>query len=371
MDSELTGRLALAVDKIPVVDIHSRVDAEDGSAMNAADAVLHTEIKSALLSAGVSPKVFDEDNSAADMLRRSLPKLSLIKNTSAYQTAAVILRDLYGIDELDESAADSESPDAKETLEKANVERVIGSVNWWMSVSEAENSKVAPGLRLDSLINEPHQQRTVDRLGEATGESVYEAADLRMAIKRLISDAADSGCRAISAAFNPRVTFERGNREAADRVLSLVVLGQRTNADDLRTLRSFVLSSVLEAAAENEMTFQLILGRVQPVAGDRSLPAFEPELLRNYTSIFVEHSGVNFDILLANTVHSQELAVIAGSYPNVYASGYGSFSSSPTHISRMLRERIEMLPMTRSCALFSAAPNAEWVYGDPGCSAVC
>lgn len=362
MANELTARLAAEIDKVPAIDIHSRVSADIPSAFNAADAIFHPEIKSALISAGVSAKALDDDNSLEDRLNRALPHLEKIKNTSAHQLLAQILRDLYGIDDPDESATDNDSPAPTETLEKANIEQIIGFAGWSRSVSEAEDLPIAPGLRLDALINEAHLPRTVDRLAEASGESILEAADLRKAIRRLIENAADSGCKALSATFNPRVTFERGNRDAADRVLSLVTLGQKTNSEDIRTLRSFVLASVLEAAAENELTFQIILGGVQPVSGDRRLAAFEPELIRNYAPIFVEHSPVNFDIILANAVQSHELAVFAGNYPNVYASGYGSFVSNQMHVTRMLRERIEMLPMNRSCALFSEAPNVEWVY---------
>lgn len=364
MASDLNKRLTDEIDKIPAIDIHSRVRSDEPSTSTAAEVIFHPEIKTLLIAAGVSSEAFEEDVSSADRLKKCLPHFPRIKNTAVFWRLDHLLRDLYGVESIDESCATNQGQSPKETLERANVERVVGVVNWWKGVEQAEDLPVVPGLQLDSLINQPHLSRTMDRLGEASGESIYEAGDLRKAVIRLIANAADSGCRALSASFNPKVTFERGSREAADRVLSLVMLGQKTSPDDRKSLRSFVMSSVLEAAAENELTFQLMLGTIESAPGETALPAFEPELLRSFLDVFEQYPSVNFDLYLANTVQSQELAALAAKVRNVYASGYPASVSHSMQVSKMLRERIEMLPMTRSCAFSSQAPNVEWIYGE-------
>jgi hypothetical protein len=68
-------------------------------------------------------------------------------------------------------------------------------------------------------------------------------------------------------------------------------------------------------------------------------------------------------VLAAHEGLCHELAVVSRSTPNVHPSGYWRFLSFPTHIRKIIRERIEMLPMTRCCGFASGASCVEWVYG--------
>jgi glucuronate isomerase len=192
---------------------------------------------------------------------------------------------------------------------------------------------------------------------------VYEAGDLRKAVSEVFRMAKEAGAVAASASFSPQVDFEEGSRDAADRILSLVLLGQKTGRDDRKTLRSYVMDLVLRACAEHEMPLQLMLGVRRPMPGDAAISAYDPAMVAGYAELFARHPGVKFDITTSNETLAHELAVLARNYRNVFVSGYWWYLMFPSSIRKLIRERVEMLPMTKSCGFFSDAYCVEWVYG--------
>ena len=81
MGGELYIRLAGELEKIPTIDIHSRIRADEPSAANAAEAFLHPEIKSALIAAGMNGKIFEGDFSVEEQLQKALRHIPHIENT--------------------------------------------------------------------------------------------------------------------------------------------------------------------------------------------------------------------------------------------------------------------------------------------------
>lgn len=370
MDMELFNELFSEIERIPMIDIHSHVDIDTPAAGDLSDIALYNHLQTELKSAGVAHEALEGSGPAR--VNAILPHLSKIRNTSTYWCLTQILEDVYDTGPLHEAdiqslqekvsktAADLNWP--KTVLDKANVSRVFITADW-RSRMPAKSECFIPILRLDSLINELHFPRTLDRLNEVADMTIYEAGDLKKAVNAIFEKAVAAGAVGVSASFNPQIDFEDGSRDSADRILSLVMLGQKTNRDDRRALRSYVMRVVLEACAEHRLPFQLMLGVRRPVADDRVISAFEPEMMAGYAALFSRHPRVRFDVFVSNEILAHELAVISGIYRNVYASGYWWYLSVPTHIRKMIRERIEMLPMNKSCGFFSDAYCVEWVYG--------
>lgn len=360
------------IESIPAIDVHSQLHINSPQAESPADILLPREIEAELRAAGAPPQVFDIV-SGREKLEKVHKRLPEIANTAAYWCLRQILADLFGIaqaphelsaDALWERVAEGSSgtdwPD--NVLRKANVSHVMSTCVWHRPVPQASGG-FSPVVTLDSLLNEPHTPRALERLTDVTGQTVYEAADLKKAIVELFERAKAAGAVAASGAYNPQVDFEPGSLDAADRVLSLVLLGQKTNRDDRRTLRSYVLDVVLAQCAQHSMPFQLMLGVRRGAAGDRSISGYETGMLVGYSEVFVRHADVLFDVIPANLTLAHEVAALARVYANVYVSGCTGFVAFPRHVRSLLRERIEMLPKGKCCALFSDEACAEWVYG--------
>lgn len=368
---QIFDELLAEIESVPTIDISTQISADAPAAANLSDIALSGEIRTELRAIGVSPEILENSNRKKALVEVviHLPKIS---NTTAYWCLTQILSDLYAegeaidngnLDELwnkvEKTASDPNWTAA--VLDRAGVSKVLLNCDWKRKLPAASD-KFAPVLRLDSLINEPHTSRTLDRLGEVTEQPVYEVADLKKAITNLFRRAKEAGVVAAAASFEPMVDFELGSRDAADRIISMTLLGQKADRDDRRAIRSYVMDLVLTECAEHAMPFQLMLGlRRKP--NEEIISAFEPGMLSMYTSLFSRHSQVKFDVIAANETLAHELAVISRNYRNVYLSGYWMYLMFPTHIRKMIRERVEMLPMTKSCGFLSDATCVEWVYG--------
>ena len=367
---ELFKQLLAEIEQIPAIDVHAHMRVKSPAAENLADIALYHMIAGELETAGVDPRVF-EIQDAKKRLAEASAGFPKIKNTTYYWCLTQILTDLYGagaphesdLEELwakvEKTASDPGWPET--VFAKANVARALVTGDWRNALPKA-SERLVPVLRVDSLVNEAHMTRTLELLTEATGQSVYEAADLRKAIVALFDKAKEAGAVAAAAAFEPQIDFEPGDRDSADRILSLALLGQKPNREDRKALRSYALDLALQNCAEHGMPFQLMLGIKHARLADRAITAYEPTSVMMYADVFARHSGVAFDVMAANETLCHELAVVSRNLRNVYLSGYWWYLAFPTHIRRMIRERVEMLPMTRSCGFFSDARCVEWLY---------
>ena len=227
---------------------------------------------------------------------------------------------------MEKTASDPGWPD--KVFAQANVERAFVTCGWQKPLPKA-SERFVPVMRVDELVEEAHLTRTLESLTEATGQSVYEASDLRKAIAALFEKAKEAGAVAAAAAFEPQVDFEPGNRDAADRILSLALLGQKPNREDRKALRSYALDLVLQNCAEHDMPFQLMLGIKHARMADRAVTAYEPTSVMMYADVFARHSGVAFDVTSANETMCHELAVVSRNLRNVYALGLLVVSGLP------------------------------------------
>ncbi len=368
---ELFNELLAEIERIPAVDVHTHMRVASPAASDLSQIALYHFITSELESAGLDPAVF-EIADAKKRLSEASAGFARIRNTTSYWCLTQILSDLYdtapphewNLDEIfgkvERTAGDPGW--VNQTLERANVSKVLATCDWRKPLPRA-SEKLVPVLRVDSLVNEPHVSRTLESLAEATGQSVYEAGDLKKAVAELFRKAKEAGAVAAAAPFEPQVDFERGDRDTADRVLSMVLLGQKAGRDDRKALRSYALDVVLQNCVECDLPLQLMLGIKHVRSADRAVAAYEPGSVAMYADLFKRHSTVMFDVFTSNDTVCHELAVVARNFRNVLLSGAWWYLEFPTHIRKMLRERIEMLPMTKCCGLFSDAWCVEWVYG--------
>ena len=370
MSTQEFTELLAEIDTIPAVDVHSRLQADAPAASDLAAMALNDVVLGELSSAN-APSEFFQTDGAKKMLQESIEYLPRINNTTTCWLLAQILGDLYDskpFDECDLQAlwqkVDSTATDAKwpeSVLERSNLTKDLHCCDWHRPLPQA-SEKFAPIIRIDSLINEAHTSRTLDRLNEATDQPVYEIADLKKAIVELFRRAKSAGALAASVSLEPQVDFEVGNRDAGDRVLSLVLLGQKVNRDERKALRSFVIDTVLDECKEYRMPIQLLVGKRYLRSGEREIAAYEPGMVAMYADLVGRHSGVKFDFLCAHDALARELAVLSRGFRNVFLSGSWMYLAFPSRMRQAIRERVEMLPMTKCCGLASDAESVEWVY---------
>ncbi len=372
MEMQIFRELLAEIDEIAAVDIHSHIRASSPAAADLSDIALYHYIKTELESAGVDPSLLEMENAKKRVLE-AVKQMPSIANTTTYWCLNQIVQDLYGTGEslhksdvealwtrVEQSANDPGW--VERVLDQANVSKVFLACDFRKRMPKASD-RFVPTLRLDALINEAHMGRTWDALAEAVDHQIYEVADVKKALGRLFEQAKENGAVAAAVAVEPATDFAEGDRSETDRILSLIQLGQKTNREDRKAIRSYAMDQVLKSCAEYEMPLQLMLGVRWARTADRRIAAYDPDMVTMYADLFTRHSGVTFDVFTASEQLNHELAVVSRLFPNVYLSGYWWYQMFPERIRSMVRERAQMLPMTKSCGFFSDAYCVEWVYG--------
>ncbi|MEM3546395.1 MAG: hypothetical protein QXU47_03025 [Candidatus Bathyarchaeia archaeon] len=368
--NEIREKLA----EIAVVDIHTHVNPEKPCADSAERIILYHYIATELATAGVPRDILEK----ADMAK-VLRNMEIIKNTSTFWCLLKILNDLYGLS--GEKIKPEDWDEVKRTIEsnsksprwfekvlhgKVKARRVFITLDYASPIPNYDPKIFVGGLRIDPLISRLSKE-SLDRLVKTTGVQINALRDLDESLNRIFKFFSRH-IKTVTVSLQPEDEFKLVNTEEADDSLRRIIEGLPLKRAQLRSLSSYIIYRVASLCEEHDIVFQIMLGVRRPVPGasppDYAIVAFNPNALTNYCNVlFSRFKDVKFDLILANSIQSHEIAVVAKNYPNVYFSGFWWYSFYP-HIMRAgLLERIQMLPRNKVNAFFSDAYVAEWIYG--------
>ena len=380
--------------EIPLLDVHTHLDAGHLPARGLDDVLLYHMVVSELASAGCPTRArVSEDPTLEEAqlrLAEALPFVPAIRNTSGWWGVRLILRDLYGVEPPDDEAG------------------------WW---------------RLDALIRE--------RAGDATwGRQILSRAGIRRACTELWrgrDGAADDMLQyALEWAFFARrqsgmddvVVYElerTWGQDTPEPPLPVTMGGHRPDVsrpvrtvdDALEAVAHYVRSipldrivstaqhlstdidfrSVSEAqmadalarrehagAAERDIYASFILEAfvtaleglpcpplLQFSIGAEPLPFETGSKLRQDTifdvaELVTRHPSVRFQFFLSSEHANQSFCTLVRELPNMSLAGYWWHNLFPGVIRKVIRDRLDMLPLTRQVAFFSDAYCADWSY---------
>jgi hypothetical protein len=106
---------------------------------------------------------------------------------------------------------------------------------------------------------------------------------------------------------------------------------------------------------------------LQLSVGGEPLPFETGSTLRQETvfqvaDLVARHPGVRFQFFLASEHANQSFCTLARELPNISLAGYWWHNLFPGIIRKVLRDRLDMLPLNRHIAFFSDAYCVEWSY---------
>ena len=84
--------------------------------------------------------------------------------------------------------------------------------------------------------------------------------------------------------------------------------------------------------------------------------------LSQYADMVARHPELRFAFYSASTHANQTLCTFVRELPNLALGGYWWHSFFPSYISRIISERLDMLPLNRQLGFFSDAYCLEWAY---------
>lgn len=372
------------LDHVSVVDPHCHVRPDNPSADSIADIVLYHHIWSELVSSGMPQhevtrsglphEVAPPDMEAAERVRRALPWLGNIANTTLGGFLRTLLRDLYGLDgelcedNLDEAinAVEERSSDPGWTEEvlrgRCGIEHSITVEGGGEPpLSGIHRGVEAPWVKIVSGKRTPAEM--LASFERDFGREIRSAAELSEYITRYVRELPD-GLRFVGVWPVPHLSADHATDADVDTTLRKARDGERLDPEEAGGFSYFAITALLEALRDTPVrgaTIQLICG-AEVLPPHRSVTQWAPA----YTGAVGRLAGANedfhFSLSTAADQLSQDLGILARHVPNVSVAGYWWHTLYPRYIRKSVETRIDMIPMNKIVAFFSDAYHIEWCY---------
>ena len=376
MQKRLFSELSKFVDTIPMIDIHSHIDASHPHARTSRDILFYHYIATELRSAGMPLELISPKLPVEDAIKNAVPFLQLIKNTSTYWYFIRMLKELYSFEHdeintknvnglLDAIYEGSKQADRYKWVlgEKAKIEKTFLTLRYDEAEPQFDPEFFAGALRLDPLISNLNKT-SLESLEKATSNSIKSLDDFSDSLNRIFKMFAS--CVAATVSFQPEDSFVNPTRLESEKAFKNLLGDSKLTPKEKQTLASFALRLALSLAEKSGFVFQVMLGAKRPVVGaapsDYAITGFESCTVSSLCPLFSEFSGLKFDVFTTTPLLSHQLAVVAKNYPNVHVSGYWWYTFYPTFIKQFLQERLQMLPRNKSNGFFSDGYVVEWSY---------
>ena len=363
----LSGRLLSAVEDIPLVDTHEHICAEEDRVRRHVD--FFTLVKHYVLQDAVSaglPRdsvevVSNEKASVADRWRAFEPFWKHVRFTGYGQALRIAIRDIYGVEEI-----------SAETLSKINhrmshenkpgiYRRVLVDRGKILYSVLDDDSNAAPAMpdsryfvyasRFDRFVT-PAGRGDIEELEKHTGVSITNLAGLKKAMERSFEQSLEADMVAVKSmlACQREDLFHEVEQADAERDFESLMAAQVPLSEDFRTsfrrpfrqLEDDMFHHLIRLAEAYGLPMQIHTGR--QAGNGNVLTNSNPTHLTNLFSLYPK---VKFDLFHMSHPYQGELAVLAKTFPNVYADFCWTHTISAPVARRALHEMLETAPINK------------------------
>ncbi|MEM0385665.1 MAG: amidohydrolase family protein [Nitrososphaeria archaeon] len=306
------------------------------------------------------------------------------KNTTYFEVINIALKDLYGVNELDENTIEVLS-------EKMKAVNRIGLYRWVLKekakirisifdgitdIVDVDREFFAPVVRLEDFIL-LRSREDVRRLSEATKIPIHSLKSLESALESEVQSILNKivGFK-IALAYRRDVHFEKTTFNEAEKVFNKIMGSERTfirytspdgirltmsdeiSVEEARPLQNYMVHRILETASRYRLPVQVHTGLQE---GNLNLVSnSNPLYLAN---LFMEYYNVKFDVFHGAYPYVRELAVLAKNFPNVYVDLCWLHAVSSSSAKYALNELLDMVPANKIIGFGGDYKHVEGVYG--------
>lgn len=376
MNNALVMELYQEIDSLPIVDIHTHVQWQTGTAANIGEILsyhYYTELtNSAEYSEGRFP--FDDSEALTEII---LPKLALIRNTVQYDWLMTISREYLGLDSgewypenwqyiFDRSVEVMGRPEWRDELvAQSNIARVFLTNQYNDDLEGLDTSFYTPCLRTEPFILWMDRPAERESMGAFLGRPIRTIADFRSVIQVTFDEFMDHGmgyaAMSIPANFQ---TFHVADEDAA-RLLERALAGSAFDADEARTWGAWAMSCIADACRKFGKPYHLMIGVNRDVYAHgvpMGMDLFDAtNSMRGYDYLFNAYPDVSFPTAVLADTTGLELTAAAWIRHNVYPSGHWWYGNQPTEIAREVRRRLDTVPGNKPIGYFSDAYYLEFI----------
>jgi glucuronate isomerase len=363
---QLEGDLGSEIAKIPLIDPHTHIDPLRPASRSLEDIPGYHYYTELAHSAGMDKSCLDPAIPPRERVRSVLAFMERFDNTVQYSWFLEIARTYLGFEGDRISAAQSDAlfdsaqrvfgqADWEEqVLRQSNLEKVFLTNEFDDPLTGFDTNRYVPCLRTDALVFHLNRPDVRNRLSQATGTEITDAASVRKAIRILFEHFTRNGAKACAISLPPDFRPDK----SADLYITKV-LGEQYREGTIWENRwcHQILWILAENCREFGLPLDLMIGvnrQVYEGGVFQGQDLFDSRCsLIAYRELFNAFPEVTFCISVLTSYLNQELVSYSWIFPNVVTSGHWWYSNIPAYIDTDLRARLQAVPKTKQIGYYS------------------
>ena len=308
----------------------------------------------------------DTSQSVMDKWNAIKPYWENSKNTAYNRVVLLTMKELFGIDKLDDSTVELLSAKIKEAYktdwldkiieEKCKADFVIVDGND-RSFGNPEKMRYVQRFAFYGLSS----KKDFENLTEKNGIKIESLDDLTASLEKDFQNALEKGFVAVKngTAYSRSQFYDDVSKELAEKTFTKVLNSNQPLAfDSVKPLSDYMWHRTIELARKYNKPIQIHTGLQ---AGDGNyIENSNPALLSN---LFLKYRDVKFILFHGGYPFGGELASLAKNFQNVYIDLCWLYIISPSYSERFLHEWLETVPANKIMGFGGDYHNIENVYG--------
>lgn len=388
----LVNELEEGLQEVPILDVHTHMDAAHLTARGLDDILLYHMVISDLYSAGcpegarLSEMPTIEESHAR--LAQAIPYLPRIQNTSCFWGVRIILKDLYG---WTEPIADNNwrkldgivreragKPWAVRILDRARIRRTTTELWRGRDGSSDELFQFSLEWAFFARCQWGEYDTALYELERTCSEQKPEpplpvTLGARPAVPRPIRtlqdvhDCLDHYCattpyeRIVNTAQG--ISTDMDYRPVSDREMAQALARrEEAGAAERDIYASYILEHYLQRleARKEPFLFQFSIG-ADPLPYETA-SRINQKTLAQVAEVIARHPNLNFQCHVSSVHANQTLCTLCRELPNFSLAGYWWHNFFPLFIRQVIETRLDMLPANKQIGFLSDAYCADWAY---------
>ena len=381
---EAEKKIGEALNTVAVLDPHCHMDAARPAASTLADIILYHHVWIELVSAGMGQQevtraglpqeMKDPQMEPLERVRRALPYLPRIRNTTVGTLLRWLLGDLYGVKgSLEEADLESLAAEVEQRgrdpgwperffsevcgIEKAVTVEPVGEKRFGRMLSADERLRM-----LNIADGKANPRERLEQMGSLLGRDVKTAHDYREFASKLAVDPSRGSPLFIGAWMPAYLTHELADEGAVTRIIGKAWNGEPLSHAELGSVSWFGMVCALEELRKTPVrTIQLIVG-AEVIPPHRSVTHWSGRFCGAVARLASRFEDFNFNLAAASDMYTQDTAILAKHIPNISVAGYWWHTLYPFYIRKSIETRLDIVPAGKIVAFFSDAYHCEWCW---------
>jgi glucuronate isomerase len=370
MSEQLSQRILDELEALVLIDPHTHINPHAPASTTLADIMGYHYYTELAHSAGLPRESIEESGlDPKEKVGRLVEKLDDLENTIQVNWLLEMCREFFDFTDesigrenweslYDTAANRMAEPDWEDqVLSKSGLEQIFLTNDFDDPLENFDTSRYIPCLRTDDLVFHLDKPETRERLAQATGIEILDAATLRQAIGKLFDHFVSHGARACAISLPPDFSPTHVEASAAEPAIQTLLAGRALTEEEEEPISRFVFWTLAQFCAEHRLPFDLMIGvnrRVYEAGVFQGQDLFDKRTsLILYRDLFNAFPEVTFPISVLGQTSNQELVSYSWIFPNVMTNGHWWYSNIPAYIELDCRSRLQAVPKTKQIGYYS------------------